>query len=86
MSMVHYLTVGHLDQEALQGCTAVALKPLDPDIVRRILAEFPVLEAEWRDGLVILRWHGMGDAKRAESFAARLQAETGCMVADRRNG
>jgi hypothetical protein len=29
MSMVHDLTIGHLDPEALWGCVAVATRPLD---------------------------------------------------------
>jgi hypothetical protein len=86
MSMVHQLTVGHLDPEALRGSAAVALKPLDDATVARVLAEFPGLNIERRDGYVIAPWHGQQDADHGEAFAARLQAETGCLVADRRNG
>ena len=30
--------------------------------------------------------HGKEDGERGEAFAARMRAETGCMVADGRNG
>ena len=29
VSMVHYLTLGHLDKDAIRECTAVASSPLD---------------------------------------------------------
>jgi hypothetical protein len=84
--MIHQLTIGHLDPGAIRDRTAVAVKPLDPATVARVLAEFPGLEVEGRDGYLIAPWHGREDGTRGEAFAARLQAETGCLVADRRNG
>jgi hypothetical protein len=39
--VIHYLTVGHLDWEALRECGAVAIRPLDETTVRQVLAEFP---------------------------------------------
>jgi hypothetical protein len=84
--MVHNLTIGHLDPEALRGSAAVTTRPLDDATVARVLAEFPGLKVERRDGYLIVPWHGQDDADRGEAFAARLQAETGCLVADRRNG
>jgi hypothetical protein len=84
--MVHDLTIGHLDAEALRGCVAVATRPLDEGTIARILTEFPGLKVERRDGYLIVPWHGREDADRGEAFAARVQAETGCLVADRRNG
>ena len=86
MSMVHDLTIGYLDPEALQGCVAVATRPLDDGTIARVLAEFPGLKVERRDGYLIAPWHGREDADRGAAFAARVQAETGCLVADRRNG
>jgi hypothetical protein len=86
MSMVHNLTIGHLAPEALRGCVAVATRPLDEATIARVLAEFPGLKVERCDGYLIAPWHGRQDAARGEVFAARLQAETGCLVADRRNG
>jgi hypothetical protein len=59
---------------------------LDDEVVTRVLASFPGLKVERRDGYLVAPWHGREDSERGEAFAARLQAETGCLVADRRNG
>lgn len=84
--MIHDLTIGHLDPVALRDRLAVALRPLDDVAVARVLAAFQGLKVERRDGYLIAPWHGREDAERGEAFAARMQAETGCLVADRRNG
>ena len=84
--MIHDLTIGHFDPDAILARTAVAVKPLDADTVARVLVEFPGLKVERRDGYLIAPWHGREDGERGEAFAARMQAETGCLVADRRNG
>ncbi len=83
--MFHDLTIGYLDPEAIASQQAVPLKDLDQEVVDRVLAEFPGLQLEWHAGYVIAPWHGHADGHRGEAFAARLQAETGCLVADRRN-
>ncbi len=84
--MIHDLTIGHLDPAAIQERVVVAVRPLDDESVGRVLSEFPGLRVERRDGYLIAPWHGREDGERGEAFAARLQAETGCLVADRRNG
>ena len=84
--MIHDLTIGHLDPDALSNRLAIPVKPLDEQIVIRVLAEFPGLSVEQRAGYLIAPRHGREDAERGEAFAIRLQAETGCLVADRRNG
>jgi hypothetical protein len=84
--MIHNLTIGYLDAAAIRDCQAVALRPIDETTVSRVLAEFPGLEVERHGGYLIVPWHGREDAERGEAFAARIQAETGCLVADRRNG
>ena len=84
--MIHDLTIGHLDPAAIRDRQAVALRSLDPAKVARVLAEFPGLKVEELDGYLVAPWHGREDGDRGEAFAARLQAETGCTVADRRNG
>lgn len=84
--MIHDLTIGHLDPAAIRDRQAVAMKPLDPSAVVRVLAGFPGLKIEERDGYVVVPWHGREDGERGEVFAAQLQAETGCLLADRRNG
>ncbi len=84
--MIHYLTVGYLDPVALGECAAVATRPLDELTVRRVLAEFPAVKAEHKDGYVVLPWHGLGPVGLSEAFALRLHELTGCLIADRRNG
>lgn len=84
--MIHDLTIGHLDPAAIRNREAVALRPLADEVVARLLAEFPGLTIERRDGYLIAPWYGRPDAERGEAFASRIQAETGCLVADRRNG
>lgn len=84
--MIHELTIGHLDPAAIPNRVAIPLRRLDEEAVARVLAEFPGLEIQRCAGYVIAPWHGREDGERGEAFAARLQSETGCLVADRRNG
>jgi hypothetical protein len=86
MSMIHYLTVGHLDPQAIRDCRAVASKPLNPALVSRLLSEFPGLNVEQKDGYVIVPWHGVGRVPQGEEFTLRLIQAAGCVAADRRNG
>ena len=65
---------------------ALATKPLSEAIVRRVMAEFPGVRAEFQDGCVILPWHGLDREAASEEMATRLQSLTGCQIADRRNG
>ena len=83
--MVHYLTLGHLDKDAIRECAAVASSPLDDAVVRRVMAEFPGIRAEVRDGYLVLPWHGLGEratqrgvrspAPRADGMPHRRPAE-----------
>jgi hypothetical protein len=84
--MIHELTIGHLDPTAIRNRLAIPLRPLDEQAVARVLTEFPGLEVVRHAGYLVAPWHGQEDGARGEEFAARLQAETGCLVADRRNG
>jgi hypothetical protein len=84
--VIHYLTVGHLDPKALRECAAVAIRPLDETAVRRVLAEFPGIKAEHRDGYIVLPWHVLGPVGVSEAFALRIHELTGCLIADQRNG
>jgi hypothetical protein len=51
--MIHDLTIGHLDQAAIRDRLAVALRPLDEAAVARVLAGFPGLKVERRDGYLV---------------------------------
>ena len=84
--MIHELTIGHLDPAAIRDRLAVTLKRLDDETVDRVLTEFPGLNVDRRDGFLIVPWYGREDGERGEAFATRIQAETGCLVGDRRNG
>ena len=84
--MIHELTIGYLNTDAIANRVAVVDQPLDEPTIARVLAEFPGLKIEQRDGYVIAPWHGKEDGDRGEAFAIRLQIETRCVVADRRNG
>src|SRR4051812_6763371 len=84
--MIHDLTIGHLDPVAIRDRMAVVVRALDEATVISVLAEFPGLRIERCEGYLIAPWHGREDAERGEAVAARVQAETGCLGADRRNG
>ncbi len=64
----------------------IAVQPLGGKLVACVLAEFPGLKIEQRDAYLIAPRHRREDAERGEVFAAHVQSETGCLVADRRNG
>jgi hypothetical protein len=92
--MIHNLTIGHLDIQAIEERRAVALKPLDDVVVRRHLTALGRREGggwtldgmpvELKDGTVICRWL-VGPRRNlvAEEFALRLNRDTGCEIADR---
>lgn len=84
--MIHDLTLGYLDLEAIRGCVALVIKPMPEGIVHHVMGEFPDVNAEFKNGCVILPWHGQAQTAGSEAFALRLHALTGCQIADRRNG
>jgi hypothetical protein len=93
--MIHILTMGHLDPAAVGRHRAIVLRPLEVDIVNRLLQELGSRDEQGRltlddvpveikDGTVVCRWLIGGYCNRvAEEFALRLQEETGCVLADR---
>jgi hypothetical protein len=93
--MIHILTMGHLDPAAVSRRQAIVLRPLDLDIVSRLLQELggrdelgrstlDDLPVEIKDGTVACRWLIGGYCNHvAEEFALRLHKETGCVLADR---
>ena len=70
----------------IHDCIVRTIRPLDESAVARVLAGFHRLNVERRDGYLVNPWHNCEDSERGEAFAARLQAEAGCLIADRRNG
>jgi hypothetical protein len=94
--MLHNLTIGHFDTEAIERERRVrVLRPLEMEPVNRLFAELggrdaegrPTLEkgkVEIKEGYLVCPWRIGGHRNRvAEQFAARLQQETGCVLADR---
>jgi hypothetical protein len=92
--MLHSLTIGHLDPDAIRDRVVVAVRPLDRAVVERLLAEFGERDrdghwtlgrgrVEIRDGYVVVPWHGKGPVGPSEEFALRMYRETGCLIADR---
>jgi hypothetical protein len=92
--MLHHLTLGHLNERLINEWGQIAvLRPLDPEIVDRLLREYGGKDAEgnptlggypveWKDGYVECGWMMPLRVRAAEAFARQLQDETGCVMAD----
>ena len=50
----------------MSGSLTVATRPLDETTVRRVLAEFPGIKAEHKDGYMVLPWHNLGPVAMSE--------------------
>jgi hypothetical protein len=96
--VIHNLTMGHFDPEAIADRQAVPLRTLDSQLVRRLLDEVGERDNEGRDtlgglpveyqnGCVVARWLvGSLRNRKAEEFAVKLHRRTGCLIADREHG
>ena len=91
--MIHKLTIGHFDVEALKDRRLVVLRPLDMSVVTRLLREVGQVSddgqvtlgghaLEVKDGYVVCPWLMPRRNQPAEEFARRLQQETGCLLYD----
>jgi hypothetical protein len=91
--MFHYLTLGHLDVEALQRGEIRVLRPLDMTLVRRLLSEYGKsndcggftlggYEVNLHNGYVSCPWLMARTVSETEQFARRLISETGCIMAE----
>jgi hypothetical protein len=91
--VIHKLTIGHFDVEALMERRLVVLRPLDMRVVTRLLREVGEVTEQGRaticghpveikDGYLVCPWLMAERLLAAEDFAKRLQRETGCVLYD----
>ncbi len=92
--MIHNLTIGHLDPDAIDERRAVVREPLDPGIVAKHRRELgrrddagwtlDGMPVEEKEGYLVCRWL-VGPRRNlvAEELALRIQRDTGCLIADR---
>jgi hypothetical protein len=88
MSFVHYTLVGHFDPRTVardRGKTCS--RPLDPDRVARLIAEYPAEIKRWirlADGYAACTWAGpMGElGDQIRELAYRLAREEGCLAVE----
>jgi hypothetical protein len=91
--MIHKLTIGHFDAEALKAGRLVVLRPLEMGIVTRLLQEFGQESeqgpsslgghaVEVKNGYIVCPWLMAQRILPTEAFARRLTQETGCLLYD----
>jgi hypothetical protein len=91
--LIHKLTIGHFDAEALKDRRLVVLRPLDMSVVTRLLREVGQVSddgcatlgghaVEVKEGYVVCPWLMPLRNQPAEDFARRLHQETGCVLYD----
>jgi hypothetical protein len=91
--MIHKLTLGHFDVEALKQGRLVVLRPLDMTVVTRLLQELGQVgehgraslgghAVEVKDGYLVCPWLMAQRVLATDEFARRLQQETGCVMYD----
>jgi hypothetical protein len=91
--MIHDLTIGHLDPTGIPERRRTVLRPLEMDVVNRLLKELggtdpegnPTLDGvrvQFEDGYVVVPWLGGWTNRISEEFALKMQRETGCLIAD----
>jgi hypothetical protein len=91
--MIHDLTIGHLDPAGVPQRRRTVLKPLEMDVVDRLLNELggrdvdghPTLggaRVRFEGGYIVVPWLGGWTNRISEEFALRMRRETGCLIAD----
>jgi hypothetical protein len=91
--LIHKLTIGHFDIEALNDFRLIVVQPLDMNIVTRLLNEVGQISedgratlggraVEFKDGYVVCPWLMPLRNAPTEEFAKRLHKETGCVLYD----
>jgi len=96
--VIHNLTIGHLDPDAIADRQAVVQRPLDTQVVLRHLSALGQVDGsghwtldglpvELKDGYLVCRWLvGPRRNRVAEELAIRMNRETGCSLSDREHG
>jgi len=91
--VIHKLTIGQFDTEALKEGMLVVLRPLDMTVVTRLLQEVGEVNAqgcatlgghaiEIKSGYIVCPWLMAQRVLPTERFARRLSQETGCVLYD----
>src|SRR5437899_1994739 len=91
--MIHKLSMGHFDVEALKNRRLVVVRPLDMSAVTRLLQEVGQVgedgraslegyAVEFKDGYIVCPWLMAQRVLATEELARRLQQETGCVLFD----
>jgi hypothetical protein len=91
--VIHKLTMGHFDIEALKNRRLVVVRPLDMNAVTRLLQEVGQVDEQGRttlgghaievkNGYIVCPWLMAQRVLATEEFARRLQQETGCVFYD----
>jgi hypothetical protein len=91
--MIHRLTIGHLDPDAVAQRRVVVTRPLNMGIVTSLLREFgepdeagrPTISGrpvEIHDGYLVCPWLMPSPIPGVAEFALKLQGQTGCVLAD----
>jgi hypothetical protein len=91
--LIHKLTIGHFDVEALKDRRLVVLQPLDMTILTRLLQEIGHVSEDGRamlgghavevkEGYIVCPWLMPMRIPPTEEFAKRLCQETGCVLYD----
>jgi hypothetical protein len=91
--LIHKLTIGHFDVEALKDRRLVVLRPLDMAVVTRLLQQFGQVSengratlgghaVEVKNGYIVCPWLMAQRVLPTEEFARRLSQETGCLLYD----
>jgi hypothetical protein len=91
--MIHKLTLGHFDVEALKNRRLIVLRPLDQSVVTRLLQELGQMDEsgratlgghaiEIKEGYIVCPWLMAQRVRATEEFARRLHQETGCVMYD----
>jgi hypothetical protein len=94
--MLHFLTAGYFDEAAVEQVQLQVLRPLDPQVLDRLLNQFrdrdtAALTFEGKpvtlkNGCVRVPWYSPGLNVTSLKFLLALHAETGCVMADLEHG